>query len=65
MSDSPDILIIKSDKSELETTKNFLLRFFRKNNLSEDNFNRVFLCLSEAVMNSIYHGNQNDERKQV
>lgn len=65
MSDSPDILIIKSNKSELETTKNFLLRFFRKNNLSEDNFNRVFLCLSEAVMNSIYHGNQNDERKQI
>jgi len=65
LNDSPDILTIKSDESELERTKNFLKNFFRKNNLPEDNFNRVFLCLSEAVINSIHHGNQNDNRKQV
>ena len=65
MNDSPDILIIKSDKSELEKTKKFLSSFFRKNKLSEESFNRVFLCLSEAVINSIQHGNQNDTKKQV
>jgi len=62
---SPEILVIKSDKTELKKTESFLLDFFRKNNLSEDNFNRVFLCLSEAVINSIQHGNQNDKHKQV
>jgi len=65
LSDSPDILVIKSDKNEIRKTEEFLRDFFKKNNLAEDNFNRVFLCLSEAVMNSIYHGNQNDERKQI
>ena len=65
MNKSPEILIIKSDTSELQRTEKFLLNFFRKNNLSEDSFNRVFLCLSEAVMNSIQHGNQNDKHKQV
>ena len=65
MNDTPDILVIKSEKSEIEKTKKFLLKFFKKNNLSGDNFNRVFLCLSEAVMNSIHHGNQNDKRKLV
>jgi serine/threonine-protein kinase RsbW len=62
---SPEILVINSDRNELKRTEKFLLNFFKKNNLSEDNFNRVFLCLSEAVMNSIQHGNQNDTRKQV
>lgn len=65
MNDSPDILIIKSDLREIKKTENFLFDFFRRNNLPEDNFNRVFLCLSEAVMNSIYHGNQKDERKKI
>ena len=65
MSKSPDILVISSDKSELEKAKEFLRFFFKKYNLPEDNFNRIFLCLSEAVINSIQHGNQNDIKKQV
>lgn len=65
MTESPDILVIKSDKNELKRTEEFLLSFFRKNNLPEEHFNRVFLCLSEAVMNSIQHGNRNDKKKQV
>jgi len=65
LSDSPDILVIKSDKNEIRKTEEFLRDFFKKNNLAEDNFNRVFLCLSEAVMNSIQHGNQNNRQKQV
>lgn len=65
MTESPDILVIKSDKNELKRTEEFLLSFFRKKNLPEEHFNRVFLCLSEAVMNSIQHGNRNDKKKQV
>jgi serine/threonine-protein kinase RsbW len=65
LSKSPDILVISSDKSELEKAKEFLRFFFKKYNLPEDNFNRIFLCLSEAVINSIQHGNQNDKKKQV
>ncbi|MGM0620077.1 MAG: ATP-binding protein [Bacteroidota bacterium] len=65
MTEAPEILIIKSDKSELKKTEDFLLSFFRKNKLSEEHFNRVFLCLSEAVVNSIQHGNENDSNKQV
>lgn len=65
MTEAPEILVIKSDKSELKKTEEFLLSIFRKNNLAEEYFNRVFLCLSEAVVNSIQHGNRNDKRKQV
>jgi serine/threonine-protein kinase RsbW len=65
LTEAPEILFIKSDISELKKTEDFLLSFFRKNNLSKEHFNRVFLCLSEAVINSIQHGNRNDKRKQV
>lgn len=65
MNDSTDILVINSDLNELERVKSFLLSFFNKCNLPEDNFNRVFLCLSEGVINSIHHGNQNDKQKKV
>lgn len=65
MKESPDILVINSDTNELNKTKEFLYDFFKANNLSVDNFNRVFLCLSEAVINSIQHGNQNDKQKQI
>ena len=65
MNNCPDILVIKSDKGELKRTENFLQNFFRKNNLPEDYFNRVLLCVSEAVMNSIQHGNENDKNKKV
>jgi serine/threonine-protein kinase RsbW len=65
LTEAPEILVIKSDIIELKKTEDFLLSFFRKNNLSEEHFNRVFLCLSEAVINSIHHGNANDSNKQV
>lgn len=65
MNGSSDILIIKSDKSELKKTEEFLTGFFKKKNLSEKYFNKVLLCISEAVLNSIDHGNQNDSAKRV
>jgi serine/threonine-protein kinase RsbW len=63
--DNPHILAIKSDKQELEKVENFLLQFYKKKNLPEETFNKVYLCISEAVINSIEHGNKNDKGKEV
>lgn len=62
---TPEILTIKSDKKELNKVDKFLSRIFVKNNLPFSRYNRVLLCVSEAVVNSIEHGNRNDLDKQV
>lgn len=65
MSKHLEILAIKSDKEELEKVEEFLQKIFEKEGLPESCFNKVFLCISEAVVNSIEHGNKNDFDKQV
>ncbi|MBW6535565.1 MAG: ATP-binding protein [Mariniphaga sp.] len=65
MSKNPEILAIKSDKKELDKVENFLLQIFEKEKLPKTFFNKVFLCISEAVINSIEHGNKNNRDKQV
>ena len=60
-----NILVIRSDKRELRKVEFFLSTVFEENNLPTEQFNRVLLCLSEAVVNSIDHGNKNDTRKNV
>lgn len=65
MLQTPKILVIKSDKSELKNVEEFLSDVFREYNLSLDNFNKILLCVSEAVVNSIEHGNQFDRKKYV
>lgn len=59
------ILVIKSETSELRNVENFLLSTFEEYKISKQNFNRIFLCISEAVINSIEHGNKNDKNKKV
>jgi len=64
--DSPQkILVIKSHNSELKNVEKFLLEIFDDCKFSKNNFNKVFLCVMEAVMNSIEHGNKNDREKTV
>lgn len=64
--DSPQkILVIKSHNSELKNVEKFLLEIFDVCKFSKNNFNKVFLCVMEAVMNSIEHGNKNDREKTV
>lgn len=58
-------LIIKSETSELIKVERFLNDFFVECRVPKESFNRVFLCLSEAVINSIEHGNKNDINKAV
>jgi serine/threonine-protein kinase RsbW len=45
--------------------KHFLDEIFNESNLDRQYFNRVFLGLSEAVSNSIIHGNRSDSSKNV
>ncbi len=59
------ILKIKSDKTELKKVEFFLTEIFLQNKLPLQSFNKVLLCVSEAVVNSIDHGNRNDQRKKV
>ncbi len=65
MDKDPKILAIKSDKKELERVEKFLLQIFENEKLPKACFNKVYLCISEAVINSIEHGNKNDKDKQV
>jgi len=59
------ILVIKSDISELKKVELFVNEFFREYNIPSKHFNNMYLCVSEAVVNSIVHGNKNDVDKQV
>ncbi len=61
----PKILVIKSDISELNKVELFVNEFFSAYNISSKYFNNVFLCISEAVVNSIIHGNKNNVSKRV
>lgn len=65
MNTDNEILTIKSDKQELQKVEKFLFRIFEKEKLPQQCFNKVFLCISEAVINSIEHGNKNDKTKKV
>jgi serine/threonine-protein kinase RsbW len=61
----PKILVIKSDVEELKKVESFLIDIFNECNLERKYFNKIYLCISEAVVNSIKHGNKNDLNKNV
>ena len=65
MNKPPEILAIQSDKKELIKVEQFLRLYFKAKNLPEDAFNKVLLCVSEAVINSIEHGNKMNNQKKV
>jgi serine/threonine-protein kinase RsbW len=58
-------LIIASELKELNNLRFFLNQIFDDIDLNRGYFNRVLLGLSEAVSNSIIHGNKNDCSKRV
>jgi len=62
---APKILVIKSDKTELKKVDLFLSEVFKEFHLTRNNFNKTLLCISEAVINSIEHGNHYDRKKLV
>ena len=61
----PKILVIKSDVSELKKVEKFLIDIFNDYNFEKKYFNKIYLCISEAVVNAIKHGNKNDLKKYV
>lgn len=58
----PKTIIIKSVNSELPKVEEFIKDYFKEYNISNKYFNKVWLCVSEAVINSIQHGNRNDSK---
>lgn len=62
---APNILVISSKKSELQRVEEFIKEVFSFYDFPETCFNKVLLCISEATINAIAHGNKGDHRKQV
>jgi len=62
---APSILVIESKYSELQRVEKFLEEVFSFYNFKNDCFKKVLLCISEAIINSIVHGNKEDHRKKV
>ncbi len=60
-----NVLVIESDTKNLEELRIFLKNVFLECKLDFVHFNRVFLGLSEAVTNSIIHGNHFNVSKKV
>lgn len=58
-------LVIASELKELNNLRIFLNQIFSDADLNREYFNRILLGLSEAVSNSIIHGNKNDCSKKV
>lgn len=61
----PNILVISSNKSELQRVEEFIREVFAFYNFPDTCFNKVLLCISEATINAIAHGNKGDRRKKV
>jgi len=57
--------VISSDKKNIETLRVAFGEVFFEYGIDSRHFNRVFLATSEAVCNSIVHGNQFDSNKKV
>ena len=58
-------MVIGSRLSNLEEVRNFLDQIFCESDLDRRHFNRILLGLSEAVCNSMQHGNELKEYKSV
>lgn len=59
------ILEIQSDTNNIKKLRDFLYNIFVEFDIDKSLFNSVFLSVSEAVINSIIHGNQCDINKIV
>ncbi len=60
-----NILIIQSEISELKKVELFVKEIIQKYDIHKRCFNKIYLCVSEAVINSIKHGNKSDKKKNV
>jgi serine/threonine-protein kinase RsbW len=65
MVENYEIFKINSETKNLIRIESFLNDYFKRNLLSNENFYKVYLCISEAVINSIFHGNNGDSGKLI
>lgn len=56
---------INSDTDNLGMVEDFIHEMFERHEISMELYNRVLVCVNEAVVNSIEHGNKNDRSKSV
>jgi len=59
------ILILPSNPKEIARVDHFLKKVNRQAHLNEDQYNRLLVATTEAVNNSIIHGNKRDPGKNV
>lgn len=59
------ILVLKSEPQQIAKVEKFLLKAKRLTHLDEDHFNKLLIATTEAVNNSIIHGNKRDPKKKV
>ena len=60
-----ETLVLKSDPEEITKVKLFLEKMNRKIKLDDVQFNKLLVATTEAVNNSIIHGNKHDISKKV
>ena len=61
----PYILTLNSKKSELKRVEKFVKDIFSYYDFPDGCLNKVLLCIAEATVNSIVHGNKEDYHKKV
>lgn len=57
--------VFESDINSLRKIESFLADFFENQCISKKDYNRILLCLKEAALNSIMHGNKYIQHKKV
>jgi len=57
--------VIKSNQTEIEKVESFLKEIFDQYEFAPECFNKALLCVSEAVVNSIIHGNKKVAHKEI
>jgi len=56
---------ISSNTLQLREVESFIDELFKKFDIKNDLYYKVLICVNEAVVNSITHGNKYDENKKV
>jgi serine/threonine-protein kinase RsbW len=57
--------VLRSDLSQMPKVEPFLMKVNKALHFDEVDFNKLFLATTEAVTNSIVHGNRQNTRKKV
>ena len=62
---SETMLRLSSNPGNIRMIESFVYRLAEEHQLSEDQYGKILVSVTEAVNNAIFHGNGLDERKKV